>query len=118
MHRCTTDAECAAGWTCQKDAGTCTRKPYVAAKAIGESCTSADACWCIRRTLTKGYCTQFCRVGSVGTCPGGFACDPGLPTEFTTAPADLAGHCAKTCTSDADCVNSSCVAAGGLALKV
>lgn len=116
---CSSDGDCSAGWRCQRETGTCETSVYTPTKNVGDSCTSSDECYCVRRS-TGGYCTSYCRVGAEAACPSGFVCDPWLPTEFTTAPSGLSGICDKTCTTDADCaaLNATCVAAGGLSTKV
>lgn len=117
--QCATDAECATGWRCQAENGVCSTATFTSTKSVGDACTSGE-CWCIRGTTAGGYCSQRCRVGGEGACPAGMVCDPWLPDGFTTAPKDLAGLCGKICAADADCtaLNATCVAAGGLSVKV
>ncbi|MBI2396045.1 MAG: hypothetical protein HYV09_41160 [Deltaproteobacteria bacterium] len=117
---CTADADCPSGHKCQTEWGECVLKAkhWVATKAVGEPCTSADrgtstkpptcSCW-MSISLGKGYCTEFCKVGdSPSSCPDGFTCDALLPDSepapFTAAAKGLAGVCTKNCTDDSECV--------------
>ena len=116
---CTSDADCTGGNVCQTETGTCLKTKVSYSLTIGTACTKADAgsatspakCDCIYATASgKGYCTQFCTMGSA-TCPAGFTCDASLPKVdpvtkaplFSSAPSGLAGSCLMNCTADADC---------------
>jgi len=123
---CTADADCGPSRKCLREAGACLSTVPTLAKNVGDSCTRADLetyppkCMCDYGVSGSGYCAHACRVETDETCPAGFACDAKLPATFMTAPRDLGGLCHKTCTADADCaaLNSTCVAAGGLSVKV
>ncbi|MBI2390031.1 MAG: hypothetical protein HYV09_10620 [Deltaproteobacteria bacterium] len=124
---CIVDADCVGKWTrCQVETGACVATRSTPIKAIGEACTKGDSagypwkCACRYGATGSGYCTRACRVVTNEACPLGFACDANLPPAFAKAPTDMAGTCAKICTTDADCAGlaSRCVAAGGLSVGV
>jgi hypothetical protein len=133
---CKADADCGSGQACQKEEGLCvasaTKVTYT--KSVGTACTDADStstpakCNCLYATASKkGYCSQFCTMGSSGDCPTGYSCDAQLPktkvlstdTVFTAAPTGMAGYCLKNCTTDADCtaINGYCDQTAGVASK-
>ena len=102
---------CVGGNKCQLETGYCVEKPVKYSKAVGDACTDADAmanrCNCLYPTTTnKGYCSEFCRVGTT-TCDAGFVCTAFLPASFGKSPKDIGGWCAKPCTTDGDCTGLS-----------
>jgi hypothetical protein len=119
---CTKDLDCATG-VCQRETGLCVNTRVTYTKPFGSTCVTADAtanrCSCLYTTASgAGYCSTFCKVGDPATtCPSGFACSAGLPTNesdgtalFSRDPAGIGGYCLKTCSTDADCapLNAYC----------
>jgi hypothetical protein len=117
---CTQNADCPTGSVCQTNEGLCVKTLAPPTKTIGTACSSADnattttpaACDCFLNAKTNtGYCSQFCTVGSSGTCPAGYICDSNEPTELVDAITDasipgfaiqnvgLSGTCLAACGS-------------------
>jgi hypothetical protein len=92
-------------------------------KKQDEACRISDdtgtvvICNCVANpSLDTGYCARACSVGE--SCGAGHACDPMLPTSFTTLPKGAAGSCLKLCTKDSDCLTGTvCRQSGGIAGK-
>ena len=119
---CKADADCPTSSKCQIETGLCVTTKVTYTKSSGTACTkAADAgttptCNCLYGTTSsKGYCANYCTVGST-TCGTGYKCSPQLPTSdstgplFSKDPTGIAGNCLKTCTTTADCtaINSTC----------
>jgi hypothetical protein len=119
---CKADLDCPTGSKCQVEDGLCVTTKVTYTKTPGTACTkAADAgtvptCNCLySTTTTKGYCANFCTVGST-TCATGYKCSPSLPTSDSTGalwskdPTGMAGYCLKSCTTDTDCtaINAKC----------
>ncbi len=117
---CVSDVDCAPDRSCQREFGLCDGPAF--SKTIGQACVAEDLqtgkCLCTYGAAGTGYCSRACRIETNETCPTDYACDAKLPADFAKAPRDMGGECKKICTTDADCVNSKCVAAGGLSVKV
>ena len=115
---CTSDAQCPSNQQCQTDWGACVTMKIPPTKAIGAACTNSDNgeftnpsnCFCnVAPTMTDGYCSQFCIVGSTtAPCPTGYTCDGQEPldvvnandagiTGFSKQNTGLAGVCTPTC---------------------
>lgn len=120
---CFADSDCVAGSKCQTETGGCRTTLDTYTLHPGDACTYKTAsgatqdCNCFAaRATDKGYCTQFCVVGTHETCPTGLKCTATLPATssgsplFTAQPSGLAGNCLKPCTADSDCtaLNSTC----------
>lgn len=126
---CTSDTACKtawgtgapAAWKCDFTSGYC---KFIYTKVLGDACTTATDCLCLKGTTTAGYCTTLCKAGSTGECPTGYSCDSLLTAKSTTGadlytmtslPAGLSGYCVKNCTSDLGCpTGTTCKLSGGM----
>ncbi len=126
---CTSDAGCKTAWgtgapaayKCDFTSGYC---KFLYSKVLGDTCTTATDCLCLKGTTTAGYCTTICKTGSAGECPTGYSCDSLLTAKSTTGTdlytmtslaAGLSGYCAKNCTSDLGCATgTTCKLSGGM----
>ena len=104
---------------CQTETALCVNEVFIFTKKLGDSCTDADttahACYCLAPSATApGFCSNFCRTGTgTGTgCSDGFSCTAMIDASFGETPSGVAGRCAKTCASDAECapMNATCQA--------
>lgn len=113
---CATDADCPAPSRCQRETGYCVNSLVTYPRGVGAACTKVEmaVCNCMYPPgATAGYCTTACRAGT-SSCPAGFACDVGLPlADYPSVPVGLLGHCAKQCTSDAECPAGTCAENAG-----
>ena len=125
--KCTSDTTCKlvfttppAAWKCETATGYC---KFLFPKKLGDACTLASDCLCLKAATTAGYCTEICKTGST-ECGTGYSCDALLVAKdaagkdrytMTSLPAGLSGYCVKNCTSDLGCATSTkCVLSGGM----
>jgi hypothetical protein len=130
---CISDSDCPTPSHCQTNEGICLTTVTTPTSPVGAACnstTSPQPCDCISNSTTNlGFCSQFCRVGGLPSCPSGWVCDAQLPTAFagandasiagwTQQNAGLAGFCAPACVVEGGAsfdggvcpTNSSCLA--------
>ncbi len=87
--------------------------------AIGEACPDGNPLACEERICLSGtsgqtYCSAYCDLLDVGSCPAAFPCQRYLFGDSAGNPADLRDVCAPPCDAHGQCQSGVCELTAGL----